>query len=119
MVSIKLRLTPIRLILGQKQPLIVDAIIKNSGAESRVVSVKVKLPQMLGFDGSCLVKEERKRVGFLKAGTEKTIPFKVYSSPIIREGVYSIIGQVTEHENERYDKVQNVVEAVTELRVMK
>ena len=119
MLKVSLRLNPIRMILGQKQPVMLDLIIKNESPESKLVSARVKLPDMLGFDGSCLIKEERRRLGFIKSGTEKVITFKLSAKSIISEGEYPIYADAYEHPPDRYDKIDNKYDKKTELRVIK
>ena len=119
MLSLKLRLSPIRMVMGQKHPLIVDAIIKNNSNISILSTIRVVLPPMFGFDSSGLVRDNRKRIGFIKAGMEKTIPFRIIPKPMIKEGEYTIRAEVIEHETDRYDKVKSIEHASTELRVIK
>ena len=113
------RINPIRMVLGQKTPVVLDVIIQNSENESKLASVSVKTPDLLGFDNVALIKEQRKRIGFVKAKAEKTVPFTIYGSPLIKEGSYPIQIKLRVHPIDRYDKTDEEQNATVNLRVIR
>ncbi|RLG22014.1 hypothetical protein DRN74_01215 [Candidatus Micrarchaeota archaeon] len=118
MLKLKLRLKPIRIIIKQRQPAILDICIKNAGELSALVSLKAKLSQQLSFDRGGLIREERRRIGYIKPGMEKHVPLNVFARPTAEEGFGEIMVAAFEHEDDRYDKVKETVSAKTELRLL-
>ncbi len=116
-VDVKTYFSPIRMVAGQKDPVILEVAIKNSTQESQLVTVIVKMPFSLGFDRVGLMREKLKRIGYVKAGAEKTVPVQIYGKPMIREGEYPVDVRVIYHP-ERYDKTENEVRQTTTLRVI-
>ena len=117
MFKISSGLSPIRLIEKQETPVVITICLKNETDKSKLVSLIVKIPFSLGFNKIGLERETRRRIGFIKAGEEKTVPIMIYPKSTIIEGIYPIDARIKIHE-ERYDKVEKEYNLRTELRVI-
>ncbi len=109
---------PIRMVAGQKEPVVLNVYVKNDSDESKLVSLIVKIPFSLGFNKIGLEREAVKRIGFIKPKTEKTIPIPLYGKHSIQPGEYKINIRVIEHDESRYDKTKNIYDTYTILRVI-
>jgi len=109
---------PIRMVAGQKEPVVLNIYIKNDSEETKLVSVITKIPFSIGFNKVGLKREAVKRIGFIKPGVEKTIPIVLYGKHSIQPGEYKIEIRVIEHADERYDKTKNIYSTYTNLRVI-
>jgi hypothetical protein len=107
----------IRAIAGQKEPVILEIVIRNDEPDSKLVSLLVKIPFSLGFDSTGLMRETRRRLGYLKAGDEKRVPLPIYCKPNIKEGSYPIEVRLQIHPD-KYDRVLKEFQHKTELRVI-
>ncbi len=116
-INISTRFNPIRMIAGQREPVILDVVVRNKTEKIQLVSVLVKVPFSLGFDKVGLMRESRKRVGYVSPGNEKVVPFQIYCKPNIKEGNHPIDIAVSTH-SERYDITEREYGNVTELRVI-
>jgi hypothetical protein len=118
MFKITTSFSPIRMIAGQKDAVMLHVFIKNLAENSKMASVYLKIPYSLGFDKVGLVRDTRKRIGTIKAGTEKDIIIPIYGKPTIVEGEYPISIKVEMH-GERFDKKEQEYSAETKLRVIR
>lgn len=116
-IGVSTRLNPIRMIAGQREPVILDVVVRNRTEKMQLVSVLVKVPFSLGFDKVGLMRESRKRVGYVGAGNEKAVPFQIYCKPNIKEGNHPIYITVATH-SDRYDVTEREYDNSTELRVI-
>lgn len=117
MVTSKTRFTPIRMIITQNEPVTLDVTVQNEGKEEELSSILVKLPPGLGFDQSCLSREKRERLDYIKPGESKTAMFRIHPKFNITPGDYEIIVETYTHP-ERYDKTISKKEHKTKLRVL-
>ena len=117
MLSIKTRFTPLRMLVGQKEPVIMEVLIKHDEEQSQLANISVKTPSVLCFDRDGLVREHRKRTGPIKPGVEKVIPIMIYCKHNVEEGVYDINVRASIHP-ERYDKVVASDSTTAKLRVI-
>lgn len=108
---------PMRVVTGQKEPVILEIKIKNRSDESKLASLVVKAPFSLGFDRVGLFRETRRRIGYIKGGMEKIVPIQIFPKPNIQEGEYKINIKVMSHAD-RYDKLEDMYEHSTTLRVI-
>jgi len=106
-----------RVVAGQKEPIIFEIKIKNKSDESKLASLVVKAPFSLGFDKVGLFRETRRRIGYIKGGVEKVIPIQLFPKLNIKEGEYKIDVKVMSHAD-RYDKLEDTYEHSTMLRVI-
>ena len=90
MLSLSTRFNVIRALVGQKEPVILEAVVRNDGGETVLASVLVKLPFDLGFDRTGLMREDRRRVGYIGAGATKVVPFRIYPKSTAAAGTYPI-----------------------------
>ena len=117
MLKISTNFSPIRLIEGQTDPVVLNIYLRNSDEGSKLVSMLVKVPFSLGFDRMGLSRENRKRIGYVKPEAEKTIPVMLYPKHSIKEGLYPIEIKIREH-LDRYDTTEKEYSVKTELRVI-
>lgn len=117
MFTISSSFNPIRVVAGQKDPVILNIKIKNQYPESKLASITVKAPFSLGFDRIGLFRETRRRVGHIKKEMEKIIPIQIFPKPNIQEGNYNVEIKVYAHPD-RYDKVEKEYNHNTTLRVI-
>lgn len=117
MFNISSSFSPIRVVAGQKDPVILNIKIKNQYLGSKLASVLIKAPFSLGFDKVGLYRETRRRVGHIKEGSEKVIPIQVFPKTNIQEGTYNVDVKVYAHPD-RYDKVEKEYIHSTSLRVI-
>lgn len=109
--------SPIRVVRGDKSPVVLEIKIRNDYPNSKLASVMVKAPFSLGFDSVGLFRETRRRIGYLKSGMEKTIPIQLFPKTNIGEGNYNIDIKVYSH-RERYDKNEKEFNLNASLRVI-
>ncbi len=114
MLKITTNFSPIRLIEGQTDPIILNIYLRNDEEESKLVSLMVKIPFYLGFDKAGLSRENRKRIGYVKPETEKAIPVMLYPKHSINEGLYPIEIKIREH-LDRYDITEKEYSVKTEV----
>ena len=107
----------IRAVAGQKEPVILEIVLRNTEQESKLMSVTVKIPFDLGFDSVGLMRETRRRLGYVGAGEEKKIPIALYCKRNIKEGTYPIDVTAYIHPD-KYDKTIVSVPHKTQLRVI-
>jgi uncharacterized membrane protein len=107
----------IRAVAGQREPIILEIELRNDEQESKLVSLLIKVPFSLGFDSVGLMRETRRRIGYLKAGEEKKVPLPIYCKTNIKEGVYPI-GIRAQIHPDKYDKVLKEISHKAELRVI-
>ena len=117
MLTEKTRLTPIRMIIGKKEPVNLDVIIRNPGDEDILTSVVVNVPPGLGLDPSCISREKRQRLDLVPAEEERTATFRIYPKFNVTPGEYEIVITILTHPD-RYDKVSSKKEYKTVLRVL-
>jgi hypothetical protein len=117
MFKITTNFAPIRIIAGQKDPVILNIYIKNLAESSKMATVFIKTPTALGFDRMGLAREVRRRVPVIKENTEKTIPIVLYPRSTIKEGEYPVNIKVLMH-NDRFDKTEFEYTMETKLRVV-
>jgi uncharacterized membrane protein len=117
MLSVQTQFTPIRALEGQKEPVVLDVYINNKGEDTKLISVVVKAPFSLGFDKTGLMRESRKRVGYIKPNTEKVVPFQIYCKPMVKAGEYPVEVSVFTHPD-RWDQTDREYRANTSLRVI-
>ena len=117
MFKITTSFSPIRMIAGQKDPVMLHVFIKNLAENSKMASIYLKIPYSLGFDKVGLVRDTRKRIGVIQAGTEKDIIIPIYGKPTITEGEYPISLKIDMH-SERFDKKEQEYSSETKLRVI-
>lgn len=118
MLKITTSFSPIRMIAGQKEPVILNVYVKNNSETSKMATVFVKIPYSLGFDKIGLERDLRRRIANIKSGAEKTVPILIYGKSTISEGEYPVSIKVYMH-SERYDKSENDYSLETKLRVVK
>ena len=109
--------SPIRAISGEKAPIILEIRIRNDYPKSKLTSLLVKTPFSLGFDSVGLFRETRRRVGYIKSGTEKIVPIQLFPKVNIKEGNHNVDIKVYSHDD-RYDKVDKQFDLSTSLRVI-
>jgi uncharacterized membrane protein len=109
--------SPIRIIVGNNDSVLMNVYIKNKDADSKVASLIVKIPFSLGFDRSGLSRETRRRIGYVKPDSEKTVPIMLYPKSTIQEGEHKIEVRVFEHKD-RYDRFDKEYVFNTALRVI-
>jgi len=109
--------SPMRVIAGQKETIILEIKIKNKSDKSKLSSLVVKVPFSLGFDKVGLFRETRRRIGYIKGGMEKVVPIRLFPKSNIKEGEYKINVKVMSH-LDRYDKLEDTYEHSTMLRVI-
>jgi uncharacterized membrane protein len=64
------------------------------------------------------MRETRRRLGYVKAGDEKTVPIPIYCKKNIKEGLHPI--EITAYIHpDKYDKVLESTTHKTQLRVIK
>lgn len=117
MVKIRTGYTPLRMIAGQKEPVILEIGVRNDENETKLVSVLVYVPFSLGFDLVGLDREARHRLGNINPGEEKTVALRVFGKHNISEGSYNIRVTVQTHPG-RFDKVEKTYAANAPLRVI-
>ena len=117
MLKVSTNFSPIRLIEGQTDPIILNIYLRNNDEESKLASLTVKIPFSLGFDKVGLSRENRKRIGYIKPESEKVIPVMLYPKHSIKEGMHPIEIKIREH-LDRYDKTEKEYSIKTELRVI-
>ncbi len=117
MILVKTRLTPIRMIIGQKEPVNLEVMLRNTGDGEVMTSVIVTTPPGLGLDRSCIAREKRQRLDYIKPGEEKTVNFKVFPKFNVKEGDYEILVNALTHPD-RYDKISSKRTHKTVLRVL-
>ncbi len=117
MLTVKTRFTPIRIIIGQKEPVNLDVIVKNPGDEEVLSTVIVRVPPGLGLDPSCISREKRQRLDYVPAEGEKTASFRIYPKFNVTPGEYTVSVTLLTHPG-RYDKVSMEKEYRTILRVL-
>ena len=115
---IKTRFTPIRMIVGQKDPVTLDVILKNNGTEEVLSTIIVKLPNGLGFDLSGITREKRERIDYIKPAEEKSISFRIYPRHNTEEGQYPVTVNILTHPD-RYDKTTSEKQQEAILRVLR
>lgn len=113
------RFNTLRAVVGQKEPVILEVVFKNTEPNSVLASISVKVPFALGFDRAGLMRECRKRIGYVKSGDEKTIPLPLYVKSTSGEGSYPIQVTAQVHDNDKYDKVRAEYGYDTSLRIIK
>ena len=118
MIKVSSTLSPIRLIEGEKSPIVMTIYIKNNFEDSKIVSLIVKVPFSLGFNKMGLEREARRRIGFIKPGEEKAVPIMIYPKSTIKEGIYNIEAKIMLHEK-NYTKIEKEYLLETNLRVVK
>jgi uncharacterized membrane protein len=107
----------IRAVAGQREPVVLEIVLRNTEEESKLMSVMIKIPFDLGFDSTGLMRETRRRLGYVGAGEEKKIPIALYCKRNIKEGVYPI--EVTAYIHpDKYDKSVKSFPHKTQLRVI-
>lgn len=107
----------VRMVSGQKEPVIMEIVVRNSEEESILVSLLVKIPYSLGFDRVGLMRETRRRLGYIKPGVEKRVPITLYGKPGIKEGLYPVEIRAYTHPD-KYDRTLKTVAHQTSLRVI-
>jgi len=107
----------IRAVAGQREPLILEIEVRNDGTEAKLISLLVKIPFDLGFDSIGLMRETRRRIGYIKAGEEKKVPLPIYCKPNIKEGAYPIQIKAIVHPD-KYDKTSEEIVHKAQLRVI-
>ena len=107
----------IRAVAGQKEPVFLEIVVRNTEQESKLMSVAVKIPFDLGFDSVGLMRETRRRLGYVGAGEEKKIPIALYCKRNIKEGTYPIEVIAYIHPD-KYDKTLASFNHKTQLRVI-
>jgi len=115
---IKTRFTPIRMIVGQKDPVTLDVVLKNNSTEEVLSTVIVKLPSGLGFDLSGITREKRQRIDYVKPNEDKTVSFRIYPRHNVEEGQYPVTVSILTHPG-RYDKTDSTKQQEAILRVLK
>lgn len=108
---------PIRAVVGQKIPVMLEIRIRNDYPDSKLASLLVKTPFSLGFDSVGLFRETRRRVGYIKPGIEKIVPIQLFPKVNIKEGSYNVDVKVYSH-GDRYDKTDKEFPVNTSLRVI-
>jgi uncharacterized membrane protein len=109
--------SPIRMIVGQKDPVKLAVEVANKDDHAKVYSVSVKLPFSFGFDKVGLMRENRKRVGYVNANSRVDVSFPIYGRYGLKPGLYDIDVLVRHHESDRYDKTVDEIPHTTQLRV--
>ena len=117
MLTVKTRFTPIRIIVGKKEPVTLDVTVKNSGDEEVLGSIVVNVPPGMGLDPPCISREKRQRLDYIPAGSEKTASFRIYPKFNVSPGEYEVRVRLFTHPG-RYDKTGSVKEHKTILRVL-
>lgn len=112
------RFNTLRALIGQKEPLIFEVVLKNSESNSVLASIIVKVPFALGFDRAGLMRESRRRLGYVKSGDTKTIPILLYLKSTTKEGSYPLEVRAQIHAGDQYDKVKEELTYHTSLRVI-
>jgi len=108
----------IRAVAGQRDPVILEIVIRNTEEEAKLFSFIVRVPFSLGFDNVGLMRETRRRLGYVKAGNEKVVPIPIYCKKNIKEGLHPI--EITAYTHpDKYDKVLESATHKTQLRVIK
>jgi hypothetical protein len=107
----------IRAVAGQREPVVLEIVVRNTEQDSKLMSVAVKIPFDLGFDSVGLMRETRRRLGYVGAGEEKKIPIALYCKRNIKEGVYPIAVTAYIHPD-KYDKTMASFPHKTQLRVI-
>ncbi|MBI1973363.1 hypothetical protein HYS54_00975 [Candidatus Micrarchaeota archaeon] len=118
MIQVSSSFNALRMVAGQKDPILLEVTLKNAGKEPVFASASVRLPFMLGFDQIGLMREKQERVGLVGAGGEKTVSFRIYCKPLIRDGNYDITANVNLHPPDRFDKTLNTIIHHTNLRII-
>ena len=67
MFKITTNFSPIRMIAGKTEPVILNIYIKNNTETSKMATVFMKIPYSLGFDKIGLNRDSRKRVDNIKS----------------------------------------------------
>ena len=114
---IRTNFVPLRMIIGQKEPVNLHIAVTNKTESPRGYSVNIKAPSKFSFDKSGLMGEKRIRIGFIPAQGTKTAVFNIYGKFNVPEGLYDMDVVVREHD-QRFDKVAGVERAVATLRVV-
>lgn len=107
----------IRAVAGQKEPVILEIVLRNTEQESKLMSVLVKIPFDLGFDSVGLMRQTSRRLGYVGAGEEKKIPLTIYCKRNIKEGQYPIEIHALIHPD-KYDRTAQDTVHKTQLRVI-
>ena len=118
MIELKTRFNALRLVSGQKEPMLLEVTVNNPETVQRLVSITVKAPFALGFDKIGLMREQRKRVGYVKENSKQTVEFPIYGKPGISEGTYELKITAMVHPD-RYDKEGQTVTTTANMRVIK
>ena len=118
--SLSLQFNQIRAVEGQKEPVILHIAVRNpsEAQKSELATVMIKIPFSLGFDKAGLMRETKRRIGFVKPGEEKSIPIPIYCKPSTREGIYPIEVIAWTHD-ENYSKTVSEEKQKADLRVIK
>ena len=118
MIQVSSRFNALRMVAGQKDPMLLEATVSNPGKDPAFVSVSVRLPFMLGFDQMGLMREKQERVGIVGSGSEKTVTFRIYCKPLINDGNYDVAVNANIHPMDRFDRTTDTVTHHTNLRVI-
>lgn len=113
---IRTNFVPLRMIVGQKEPVNLHVAVTNKTDAPRAYSVNVKAPSKFGFDKAGLMGDKRIRIGFVGPSETKTAIFSVYGKFNTPSGLYDMDVVIREHD-QRFDKVVSVERAVATLRV--
>jgi len=109
--------TPLRMVAGQKRPVVLAIEVFNKTRDMRNYSVSVKLPFVFSFGPGILLKEKRIRIGKVEPGKSKDALFKVYGKYNIVVGNYPV-GIVVKEHGERFDQAIGEMKLPTSLRVV-
>ncbi|MCK4327216.1 MAG: hypothetical protein KAW41_01940 [Candidatus Diapherotrites archaeon] len=107
---------PIRMIVGQKEPVSLGVEVRNRGRQTKSYSVSVKVPFAFGFDRSGLMREHRIRIKNVDPTKKKEAKFSIYGKFNITPGFYDFDVIVREHD-ERFDKITDQQHFPARLRV--
>ncbi len=109
--------TPIRMIVGQKDPVSLAIEVRNKGNKTKNYSVSVKVPFVFGFDKSGLMREHRIRIKSIDPSKAKEAVFSIYGKYGLKTGFYNFEVIIREHDEARFDKITDQQIFTAKLRV--
>jgi len=98
---IRTNFVPLRMIVGQKDPVNLHIAVTNKTDEARGYSITVKAPSKFGFDRSGLMGERRIRVGYVSSQETKTAVFNIYGKHGLKSGLYDLDVTIREHDQRK------------------
>jgi hypothetical protein len=114
--NVKTSFVPLRMIVGQKEPVNLHVDVKNLSRKPKSYSISAKVPSKLGFDRSGLMLEKRIRLGGVPPGKTESAVFSIYGKFGLKQGFYDVELLIREHED-RFDKQLSQAKVTSTLRV--